>query len=192
MNPSYPYDAELHQPGSVAAAGTCSQHARTAPSAGPARASRWCPSRTATDAGSRGARWRSSSSSSGARSSPSGRAREASGAVARLVPVPVDTRVVATSGHESTADPAGEDVGRVLVVDPHQLGFGHVCSRLGHEFHGSPRRRSTTSVVLGQRSCSRRSLMAAMSDGPLPQQPPTRRAPAATHPFTRSRSSGSP
>lgn len=26
MNPSYPYDAELHEPGSVAASGRCSQH----------------------------------------------------------------------------------------------------------------------------------------------------------------------
>lgn len=26
MNPSYPYDPELHEPGSVAAQGRCSQH----------------------------------------------------------------------------------------------------------------------------------------------------------------------
>ena len=26
MNPSYPYDPDLHQPGSVAAQGKCSQH----------------------------------------------------------------------------------------------------------------------------------------------------------------------
>jgi len=28
MNPSYPYDADLHEPGSVAASGRCSHHGR--------------------------------------------------------------------------------------------------------------------------------------------------------------------
>ena len=34
MNPSYPYDPDLHEPGSAAADGRCSQHAEDGPDHG--------------------------------------------------------------------------------------------------------------------------------------------------------------
>lgn len=34
MNPSYPYDPELHEPGSVAAQGHCSQHGKDSKDSG--------------------------------------------------------------------------------------------------------------------------------------------------------------